>query len=72
MTAMTFILGVFPMVIATGPGANSQIAIGVAVFFGMIIATFIGIIFVPALFALFETIKEHFGQNNFSTVNKEK
>ena len=72
MTAMTFILGVFPMVIATGPGANSQIAIGVAVFFGMIIATFIGIVFVPALFALFETIKEHFGQNNFSTVNKEK
>lgn len=60
MTAMTFILGVFPMVVAQGPGANSQISIGVTVFSGMIAATFIGIIFIPALFAVFETIKEHF------------
>ena len=60
MTATTFILGVFPMVIATGPGANSQISIGVTVFFGMVFATLIGIIFVPALFALFESIKEYF------------
>jgi HAE1 family hydrophobic/amphiphilic exporter-1/multidrug efflux pump len=60
MTAMTFIFGVFPMIIAKGPGANSQISIGVTVFFGMIFATIIGIIFIPALFALFETIKEKF------------
>ena len=60
MTAMTFILGVFPMIIAKGPGANSQISIGITVFSGMIMATFIGIIFIPALFALFETIKEYF------------
>lgn len=60
MTAMTFILGVFPMVVATGPGASSQISIGVTVFFGMIFATFIGIIFIPALFALFESVKEYF------------
>lgn len=60
MTAMTFILGVFPMVIATGPGASSQISIGVTVFCGMILATTIGIIFIPALFSLFENIKERF------------
>lgn len=60
MTAFTFILGVFPMIIAKGAGANSQVAIGSAVFFGMISATLIGIIFVPALFAVFENIKEHF------------
>ena len=60
MTAMTFILGVLPMVIATGPGASSQISIGVTVFFGMIIATTVGIVFIPALFALFEHIKEYF------------
>ncbi len=59
MTALTFILGVFPMVIATGAGASSQIAIGTAVFFGMIAATFVGIIFIPAYFALFENIKEY-------------
>lgn len=61
MTALTFILGVFPMVVATGAGASSQIAIGTSVFFGMIAATTVGIIFIPALFALFETIKEHAG-----------
>ena len=73
MTAMTFILGVFPMIIATGPGANSQISIGVTVFFGMIFATFIGIIFVPIMFALFESIKEHFYPINrvYSTANAE-
>ena len=60
MTALTFILGVFPMIVATGAGASSQIAIGSSVFFGMLAATFIGIIFIPPLFALFETIKEHF------------
>ncbi len=60
MTAMTFILGVFPMVVATGPGASSQISIGVTVFCGMIVATLVGIIFIPALFALFESIKEYF------------
>ncbi len=58
MTALTFILGVFPMIVASGAGAASQIAIGSSVFFGMIAATFVGIIFIPALFALFETLKE--------------
>lgn len=60
MTALTFILGVLPMVVAKGAGASSQIAIGSSVFFGMIAATSVGIVFIPALFALFETIKEHF------------
>lgn len=55
MTALTFILGVFPMVIATGAGAASQRAIGTTVFFGMIGATLVGILFIPALFALFDT-----------------
>jgi multidrug efflux pump subunit AcrB len=58
MTALTFILGVFPMIIAKGAGASSQIAIGTSVFFGMIAATFVGIVFIPALFALFEHLKE--------------
>ena len=61
MTALTFILGVFPMIIATGAGASSQIAIGTSVFFGMIAATFVGIVFIPALFAVFESIKEWSG-----------
>ena len=58
MTALTFILGVIPMVVEKGAGAASQIAIGTAVFYGMLAATAVGIIFIPAYFALFETIKE--------------
>ena len=58
MTALTFILGIFPMLIVKGAGAASQKAIGTSVFFGMLAATFVGIIFIPALFALFETLKE--------------
>lgn len=61
MTALTFILGVFPMIVAKGAGASSQIAIGTSVFYGMIAATVIGIIFIPAYFALFEEIKERAG-----------
>ncbi len=60
MTAFTFILGVFPMIVATGAGASSQIAIGSSVFYGMVAATLIGIIFIPPLFALFESVKEYF------------
>ncbi|MBO7605374.1 MAG: efflux RND transporter permease subunit, partial [Elusimicrobiaceae bacterium] len=61
MTALTFILGIFPMLIVKGAGAASQHAIGTSVFFGMIAATFIGIVFIPSLFALFETLKEKSG-----------
>ena len=61
MTALTFILGIFPMLIVKGAGAASQHAIGTSVFFGMLGATFIGIVFIPALFALFETLKEKSG-----------
>ncbi len=60
MTAFTFILGVFPMIIATGAGAGSQIAIGTAVFYGMIFATLVGIVFIAPLYAVFETVKEKF------------
>ncbi len=67
MTAMTFILGVFPMVVATGPGASSQISIGVTVFSGMILATSVGIIFIPALFSLFENIKDRFYKSKKSS-----
>ncbi len=64
MTAFTFILGVFPMIVATGAGASSQIAIGSSVFYGMVAATVIGIIFIPSLFAFFEHIKEKFSPSS--------
>jgi len=58
MTALTFVLGVLPMVYAKGAGAASRQAIGVTVFSGMIAATCLGIILVPGLYSLFQTIRE--------------
>lgn len=58
MTAWSFIIGVIPLVFATGAGSASMRAIGVTTCSGMLIATLIGIVFVPALYALFQRIKE--------------
>lgn len=48
MTSLTFILGVMPLVFASGAGAGAQNAIGTAVLFGMIAATAIGVFIIPA------------------------
>jgi len=58
MTAFTFILGTLPMVFASGAGANSRQAIGTTVFAGMTLATVLGIILIPALYVLFQTLRE--------------
>ncbi|MFO7937483.1 MAG: efflux RND transporter permease subunit [Kiritimatiellia bacterium] len=58
MTAFTFILGVLPMVYATGAGAESRKSIGVTVLSGMLFATFFGIALVPGLYSLFQTFRE--------------
>ncbi len=50
MTSLAFILGMLPMVIASGPGSASRQAIGTGVFFGMICAVIFGIILVPFFF----------------------
>lgn len=50
MTSFAFILGILPMVLASGPGAASRRAIGTGVFFGMIAAVSIGILFIPFFF----------------------
>lgn len=58
MTAFTFILGVLPMIVATGAGAASRIAIGVPVFYGMLLGTAAGLIVIPLLYILFQTLRE--------------
>ena len=52
MTSLAFILGMLPMVLATGPGSASRQAIGTGVFFGMLVAVTIGILLVPFFFVL--------------------
>jgi multidrug efflux pump len=52
MTSFAFILGVLPLVIAKGAGAEMDQALGTAVFFGMLGVTFFGLIFTPIFFSL--------------------
>ncbi len=54
MTAAAFIIGVLPLVFASGAGAGARQSIGTTVFGGMVLATFVGIVFVPLLFVGFE------------------
>ncbi len=52
MTSFAFILGVVPLVIATGPGAEMRQALGTAVFFGMIGVTVFGLLFTPVFYVI--------------------
>ncbi len=58
MTAWSFIFGVLPLVFAKGAGAGAMQAIGICTCFGMLAATFVGIIFVPALYSVFQRLRE--------------
>lgn len=57
MTSLAFILGMVPMVIASGPGSASRQAIGTGVFFGMIVAVSAGLLLVPFFFVLIHKIQ---------------
>jgi Cu/Ag efflux pump CusA len=52
MTSLAFVLGVVPLVIATGAGAAARQSMGTGVFGGMIVATFVAPIFVPLFYSL--------------------
>jgi HAE1 family hydrophobic/amphiphilic exporter-1 len=56
MTAFAFILGVVPLVLATGAGAEGRKVMGMAVCAGMLVATILGVLLVPALFVLIERL----------------
>jgi hydrophobe/amphiphile efflux-1 (HAE1) family protein len=58
MTSFAFILGLVPLVIASGAGAATQRAVGTAVFGGMIAASFLGIFVIPGLYLAFQTGRE--------------
>lgn len=58
MTALTMIIGLFPLVVATGAGANGNISLGVGTVGGMLIGTVALLFVVPVLFIVFQTIEE--------------
>lgn len=58
MTAIAFILGILPLVIASGAGAGARLSLGTVVFGGMLLATAVGTLLVPAFFAMIESLAQ--------------
>jgi len=54
MTAFAFIMGVVPLMLASGAGAAAQTRMGTAVFAGMLVATVVGVFLIPGLYAMVE------------------
>ena len=61
MTALAFIFGVIPLVLASGAGAGARHSIGTTVFGGMLLATLVGIVLIPVLFVLVGRTQERLG-----------
>ena len=59
MTAFSFILGVFPLVVASGAGAEARVVIGMALLGGMTLATLLGVFFYPMLFVFIGKIARY-------------
>ncbi|MCM1356502.1 MAG: multidrug efflux RND transporter permease subunit [Staphylococcus sp.] len=80
MTALAFVFGVLPMLFATGAGAQSRIALGTAVVFGMAVNAIVGTLFVPGTWELLENFREKYlskifaasTENNTSTTTPPK
>jgi HAE1 family hydrophobic/amphiphilic exporter-1 len=59
MTSLAFILGVVPLVFATGAGENGRHSVGTTVFGGMIMSTILNLFFIPVLYLIIEGWREH-------------
>jgi HAE1 family hydrophobic/amphiphilic exporter-1 len=59
MTSFAFILGVLPLVLATGAGANARRSIGISVFSGMLASTCLAVLFVPSFYVVLQRFEEY-------------
>ena len=62
MTSFAFVLGVMPLLFATGAGAQSRIALGAAVVFGMAMNTLLGTIYIPKFYEIMQKLQERFSK----------
>ncbi|MDZ7700330.1 MAG: multidrug efflux RND transporter permease subunit [Deltaproteobacteria bacterium] len=67
MTAFSFILGVLPLVVATGAGAEARVVMGMALLGGMTLATLLGVFFYPLFFVLIGKIGRYEKKRDFQT-----
>jgi len=70
MTAFASVLGVIPLVIATGAGAGSRQSIGMTLFGGLLVGTVIGLLMIPVLYVLVQTVREYAKARLFGTTSE--
>lgn len=70
MTAFTCVLGVLPMLFASGAGAGSRKAVGTTMFFGTCAASILGIFIIPALYVIFQGTRERIKRRFRAAVRK--
>lgn len=71
MTSFAFIAGIFPLFIATGAGAIGNRSIGISAIGGMLIGTMIGILVIPSLYIIFQTIQDKISKSGMINSNDE-
>jgi hydrophobic/amphiphilic exporter-1 (mainly G- bacteria), HAE1 family len=62
MTSLAFILGVLPLAVATGAGQEARHSVGTTVAGGMLVSTFLNVVFIPILYVVIETMRERPGR----------
>ncbi|QSQ21760.1 multidrug efflux RND transporter permease subunit [Pyxidicoccus parkwayensis] len=60
MTSIAFLMGVVPLMLASGAGASARKSLGTTVFGGMLLSTFVNLIFIPVLYVLVETARSRY------------
>ena len=60
MTAISFVFGTLPLLVASGAGSASRQAVGTAVFGGMLVATVLTVLIVPVFFRVFQAVGERY------------
>ena len=71
MTSVAFILGIVPLLVATGAGAESRISVGITVFGGMTAACVFGTLLVPSFYVIIQSITDKFMGNNKTSQKEE-
>ena len=66
MTSFAFILGIFPLVVATGAGKLGRHSVGTTVVGGMLVSTVLNLFFIPVLYVILKTLLDNFGSKNRS------
>jgi HAE1 family hydrophobic/amphiphilic exporter-1 len=71
MTSFAFIFGILPLAVATGAGAIGNKSIGISAIGGMLVGTLIGILVIPSLYIIFQTLQDKFSKSGLINTNDE-